>query len=206
MFRDFLTNKWVLGGVGFLIVLSIACVLWYQHDTAPYRKAAAEAEELLRQSELSKESEKKIETEPASKPIVESEAKTTAHQYTGREDKHLNIPPSNTDAWIQSRSQRDPQNTIYDEEDLIEAAQNTNDPIVQAELLHAQLIKTFGDRPEVHTIRQYQIDTANGIPSNVDKQIEYLEAHYALFKDESFLQAIEEIRQSQKDGVTIIFK
>lgn len=118
----------------------------------------------------------------------------------------MNIPPSNTDAWIQSRSQRDPQTTIYDEEDLIEAAQNTNDPIVQAELLHTQLIKTFGDRPEVHIIRKYQIDTAKKIPSNVDKQIEYLEAHYALFKDESFLQAIEEIRQSQKDGVTIIFK
>ena len=40
MFRDILTNKWVLGGIGFLIVLSIACLLWYQHDTADMRKAA----------------------------------------------------------------------------------------------------------------------------------------------------------------------
>lgn len=85
MYRDILTHKWILGGLAFLIVFSIACVWWYHYDTAPYRKAAAEAEELLRQSELSKESEKKNETEPASKPIVESEAKTTAHQYTGRE-------------------------------------------------------------------------------------------------------------------------
>ena len=54
MYRDILTNKWVLGGVGFLIVLSVACVLWYQHDTADERKAAAEAEELLRQSEIAK--------------------------------------------------------------------------------------------------------------------------------------------------------
>ena len=54
MFRDILTNRWVLGGVGFLIVLSIACVLWYQHDIAPDKKAAAEAEELLRQSEIAK--------------------------------------------------------------------------------------------------------------------------------------------------------
>lgn len=57
-----------------------------------------------------------------------------------------------------------------------------------------------------HTIRQYNIDTTNGIPSNVDKQIEYLETHYALFKDESFLRAIEEIRQSKKDDLTIIFR
>ena len=54
MYRDFLTNKWVLGGVGFLIVLSIACVLWYQHDTADDRRDAAEAKQLLRQSEIVK--------------------------------------------------------------------------------------------------------------------------------------------------------
>ncbi|MDE0088682.1 MAG: hypothetical protein OXU23_23375 [Candidatus Poribacteria bacterium] len=54
MLSDFLTNKWVLGGVGFLIVLSIACVWWYQHDIAPHKKAAAEAEKLLRQSQIAK--------------------------------------------------------------------------------------------------------------------------------------------------------
>ena len=52
MYRDILTNKWVLGGIGFLIVLSVACVLWYQHDIAPYKQKAAEAEQLLRQSEI----------------------------------------------------------------------------------------------------------------------------------------------------------
>ncbi len=57
MYRDFLTNRWVLGGVGFLIVLSVACYFWYQHDIADERKAAADAKELLRQSELSQESE-----------------------------------------------------------------------------------------------------------------------------------------------------
>ena len=51
MYSDIFTNKWVLGGVGFLIVLSVACVLWYEHDIADEKKAAAEAEELLRQSE-----------------------------------------------------------------------------------------------------------------------------------------------------------
>ncbi len=54
MYRDILTNKWVLGGIGFLIVFAVACVLWYQHDTADERKAAAEAEELLHQSEAAK--------------------------------------------------------------------------------------------------------------------------------------------------------
>ncbi|MDE0084246.1 MAG: hypothetical protein OXU23_00935 [Candidatus Poribacteria bacterium] len=68
MYRDILTNKWVLGGVGFLIVLSIACVLWYQHDIAPHRKAAAEAEEVARQWEENQQAKQKAvrETETTS--------------------------------------------------------------------------------------------------------------------------------------------
>ena len=54
MLRDLFTNKWVLGGVGFLIVFAIACYLWYQHDIADEKKAVAEANKLLRQSEIAK--------------------------------------------------------------------------------------------------------------------------------------------------------
>ena len=62
MYRDILTNKWVLGGVGFLIVFGVGCVLWYQHETADERKAAA-AEELLRQSELSQKADTGTKTQ-----------------------------------------------------------------------------------------------------------------------------------------------
>ena len=54
MVRDFVANRWFLGGIGFLIVLSVACYFWYQHDIADERKAAADAEKLLRQSEITK--------------------------------------------------------------------------------------------------------------------------------------------------------
>ena len=49
MFRDIVSNKWVIGGVAFLIVFAVACVLWYRYDTAPYRLDAAETAELLHQ-------------------------------------------------------------------------------------------------------------------------------------------------------------
>ena len=49
MFRDIFTNKWIIGGVAFLIVFAVACVFWYRYDTAPDRKSAAEAEKLLQQ-------------------------------------------------------------------------------------------------------------------------------------------------------------
>lgn len=76
MYSDILTNKWVLGGVGFLIVLSVACVVWYQHDIADERKAAAEAEELLRQSERSQETNTDSVTGQAADESVESETPT----------------------------------------------------------------------------------------------------------------------------------
>lgn len=49
MFRDFVMNRWVFGGVGFLIMLAIGCVFWYQHDTAPDRKDAAETQKIVQQ-------------------------------------------------------------------------------------------------------------------------------------------------------------
>lgn len=73
MSRDILTNKWVLGGIGFLIVFAVGCYFWYQHDTAPDRKAAAEAQELLRKSEIAKRvSDTDSEVERAADVPVES--------------------------------------------------------------------------------------------------------------------------------------
>ena len=57
MFRAYFTNKWVLGGFCFLIVFGIACYFWYQQELAPYKKQAAETEEMLRQSERAKKAE-----------------------------------------------------------------------------------------------------------------------------------------------------
>ena len=81
MYRDFLTNKWVLGGVGFLIVLAVGCVFWYQHGTADERKAAAEAEELLRQSEVAKKvSDTDSEVEQAADVALSESATPTAEK------------------------------------------------------------------------------------------------------------------------------
>ena len=66
-------NKWIIGGVAFLIVLSVACVLWYQHDTAADRKAAADAEKLLRQLEITeKVADTDSDTEQAGEVTAES--------------------------------------------------------------------------------------------------------------------------------------
>ncbi len=51
MIHEFLTNKWILGSVGFIIVFAGVCYLWYQHDTAPYRQEATETDALMREWE-----------------------------------------------------------------------------------------------------------------------------------------------------------
>ena len=126
------------------------------------------------------------------------ETPSTTNDYDWQEDNALNASRTNAAPWKR--------NEVSDETDPLQTWQNTEDPLSRAELLHIQLLKHFGDRPEVHTIRNYQIDAANGIPSTIDKEIGYLEAHYILWGDESFLRAIEDLRKLEKEGAKIVFR
>ena len=69
MSRYIFTNKLFIGGIVFLIVFAVVCVLWYQHDTAPDRQAETEAEEQLRQWEASQ----KVDTEAPTEQETESQ-------------------------------------------------------------------------------------------------------------------------------------
>ena len=94
MYRDILTNKWVLGGVGFLIVFGVGCVLWYQHGTADERKAAADAEAQLRQSEIAKKvSDTDSVAEQAADVSVESDTLTAEKSIKPRNQKKALTPP-----------------------------------------------------------------------------------------------------------------
>ena len=79
-------NKWILGGVAFLIVFSVTCVLWYQHGTAPYRQDAAKSEQLLRQSEIAQKVADTDSEEQAAESVSSAESKTqnTEKMITGQ--------------------------------------------------------------------------------------------------------------------------
>ena len=62
MYRDFLINKWIIGGFLLLIIIAGGCYLWYQHSLANDRKAAADAQQLLRQSEIEQKAKAKSST------------------------------------------------------------------------------------------------------------------------------------------------
>ena len=52
MTRGFYTQL-IIGGIALLIIVAVACFLWYQHTIAEYEREAAETAELARQWELS---------------------------------------------------------------------------------------------------------------------------------------------------------
>ena len=76
MVRDIFTNRWILGGLGFLIIFTGLCYIWYQHTTAPYREQAAELNERARRSEKQRTATTAKRTEPAADAPAESETPT----------------------------------------------------------------------------------------------------------------------------------
>lgn len=84
MLRDYLTNKWVLSAICFLIVFSVACVFWYRYDTAHDKQQLAKDEEMLRQRETSQKEETGTETEQTTdQTSVESNTLTVDKSITG---------------------------------------------------------------------------------------------------------------------------
>ncbi len=61
-------TRWILGGIALLIIIAGACYLWYQHELADERKAAADAQKLLRQSEIEKSEKNKVAEQAADAP------------------------------------------------------------------------------------------------------------------------------------------
>ncbi len=61
MLRDIFTNKWILAAVSFLMLLSVACVFWYQHDIAPAKQEAAETAKLVREWETASNTDSETE-------------------------------------------------------------------------------------------------------------------------------------------------
>ena len=78
MLRDIWTNKWILGGLGFLVIFAGLCYVWYQHTTAPYREQAAELDERVRQYEKQRTVSTANRTEQAGDAPADSTTPTAA--------------------------------------------------------------------------------------------------------------------------------
>ncbi len=68
--------RWIIGGIVVLLIVAGACYFWYQHDIAPYKQEAAEAEKLLRQSKKLKQVSKTGNTAQQATDVTPAESET----------------------------------------------------------------------------------------------------------------------------------
>ena len=68
----------------------------------------------------------------------------------------------------------------------------------------AQLIKQFGDLPEVHTVADLELRNALGIPTTVDEFLDFVEAQYALWPHEKTLRTLKRLRKAKAEGTLVI--
>jgi hypothetical protein len=94
-------------------------------------------------------------------------------------DNLPNSTPSKKDPW----KQIEPTNktTADDETYPPRNWDKTEDPKLYATYYYAQLLKQFGDIPEVHIIGEHRLNKAKGVPTTLGKFETYLEAMYSLF-------------------------
>ena len=77
MIRDILTNKWCIGGFGFLIVFAVLCYFWYQYDIAAFQNQLPVADDITIQGDMSQKAQKPNQTDVPLTETLESVGKTS---------------------------------------------------------------------------------------------------------------------------------
>lgn len=111
----------------------------------------------------------------------------------------------NTDPWENWWEQMEAQESMTE---VTEEAENyppkgwhrTNDPVLFAEYYRAQLIKQFGDIPQVHVLADGHRKIKSELPLTLDEKIEHLEAMYDLFPHESTRESIQFWKEWKASG------
>ncbi len=63
MIRDILTNRWCIGGFGFLIVFAVLCHLWYLHDVASFQQQLSATDDITLQADMPQKAQKIVQTD-----------------------------------------------------------------------------------------------------------------------------------------------
>ena len=125
--------------------------------------------------------------------------------YDWRDDSVFDSFPEETDPWLQTYQ---PDAEKSEDEETFPPIDwyKTKDPVLRAEYLYAQLIKQFGDTPEVQAIGDYELRSAQGIPSTLDEYIEFLEAQLSFWPNDTTLNTLKEMRRIKADGGNFVFE
>ena len=78
----------------------------------------------------------------------------------------------------------------------------TEDPELHALYFYAQLLKQFGDIPEVRVLTAYNLNVAKGVPQTLEELETYLQANYNLFPNEKNRRALNDFQQIHASQTT----
>ena len=136
-----------------------------------------------------------------------AETPKSADGYDWRDD--------DDDAFVSTFPKRDPWKQTYPErEPTDETDENypprdwykTEDPALYIEYLQAQLIKQFGDIPEVQTFVAFRERMQLGIPiKDADEYLSFLKAQYTLWPMEETRETLETLEKQMAEGANIVF-
>lgn len=133
------------------------------------------------------------------------ETNISSSEYDWRDDSAFDVPLPKSDPWKQTHPESETTDTVddtYPPRDWYK----TEDPVLRAEYFYAQLLKQFGDIPEVHIVGEYELNAAKGVPQTLDDMENHLEANYYLFPNEKSKKAIEDFQEIKALGATISSK
>ena len=127
---------------------------------------------------------------------------TKREKYDWRDDSTFEALPPTKDPW----------ENIHPKAELTDAAADTypprnwfktEDPVLRAEYYGAQMLKQFGDTPEVRTVSDWELKKAMGVTPTHDELITYLEALYHVFPREKTLNTLNYHRELRAKGVEV---
>jgi hypothetical protein len=133
------------------------------------------------------------------------EASPSVDTYDWRDDRAFDAGSPKVDAWKVLNAQPADTEPVSSEDSEVYPPPNwqkTEDPELRAEYFHAQLIKQFGDIPEVHIVAERERKRARQIPVSLDEQITFLEAQYHLWPSPNTLKTLEKLKKIKADTHT----
>ncbi len=218
MLSDLFTNRLFQGGLVFFVLFVVGGLLYLSHVKRTTEKDLARTKEEIKQWETNQQQQTETHKHPS---VISHKADThadgtwhsdahaegthpNADVYDWRDDSEFDVTPLKSDPW----KQPSPQQETTDADDTFPPRDwyKTEDPELRAEYLYAQLIKQFGDTPEVQAIANYEKKIARDIPRTLEEYTAYLEAHYHLFPNKHNKQTLDNLRKVLASGNKIIFK
>jgi hypothetical protein len=134
------------------------------------------------------------------------ETNTYSGVHDWRDDSAFDSSQHKTDPWKTLDAEETGTETTNGsdvENDLPQDWYKTQDPELYAEYFRAQLIKQFGDIPEVHILADTTLKIRQNMPLTQEEYIADLEAQYALWLDERTLQVLERVKSEGRHGYII---